>query len=690
LRWRPDWIYASDVLACPIAWLCSLLPGRRVLYHEHDTPMPNPTRWFPKACLAARRRLARRAALCVLPNATRARRFCEQTGIRHVHCVWNCPARDEIGPPRAESDGQEVWLLYHGSITPAQLPPMILDALCQLPDWVKLRVIGYQTAGHPRYVEELREMASKLGVAHRFDFLGSVPTRRELLNWCGRSDIGLALFAKQGLQPMCGASNKPFDYLARGCALLVTDLPEWRRMYVDPGYALACDPHDARSIASAVRRLLEHREKTRAMGERGRQRITTDWNYETQFDPVLARIEQSSLLRRTDQIIETHPVQYHAPVYRELQTRFGIPVTAIYGSDFSLQGYEDQEFGTTFAWDTDLLRGYGARFLSRSANGGARSAERTSTRGLRRLFRELSPAAVLVTGYSPRFYCEALWWAMRSGRPLLFRAETTDHARSRGVLKRWSRDGLLRWLYRRCRALLYVGRHSLQHYRRLRCPEEKLFFSPYCVDTSTFAFDEESRRRLRPAVRAELGLAPGWSVILFSGKLVARKGPDMVLEAIRGLPEAQQNRTVVVFLGDGELRETLRDSAGREPAIRTRFVGFQNQSRLSRYYHAADVLVLPSRRLETWGLVVNEALHHGLPCVVSDQVGCAPDLVVPQATGERFPAGCRGSLTAALWRVTCLVGRADVRECCRRQVAAYSVRAAAEGIARAYQRVAHI
>jgi hypothetical protein len=119
-------------------------------------------------------------------------------------------------------------------------------------------------------------------------------------------------------------------------------------------------------------------------------------------------------------IIETHPVQYHAPVYREVQKRFGIPVTAIYCSDFSVQGYTDREFGTPFAWDTDLLSGYSSRFLSRCAEGGPSTAESTSARGLSRLLRSLCPMAVLLTGYSPRFYRQAICRANSSNSPQLW------------------------------------------------------------------------------------------------------------------------------------------------------------------------------------------------------------------------------------------------------------------------------
>ena len=71
-------------------------------------------------------------------------------------------------------------------------------------------------------------------------------------------------------------------------------------------------------------------------------------------------------------VIESHPIQYHA-VYRVLQAKFGIPVTAIYGSDFSVVGYRDSEFGVDLAWDTDLLSAYSQVFLSQVSRGGART-----------------------------------------------------------------------------------------------------------------------------------------------------------------------------------------------------------------------------------------------------------------------------------------------------------------------------
>jgi len=91
-------------------------------------------------------------------------------------------------------------------------------------------------------------------------------------------------------ETMTGASNKAFDYLACGLALLVSDLPDWREMFVEPGYARGCDPADPESIASAIRSLIERPDQMRAMGESGRQRILAEWNYENVFQPILQRL----------------------------------------------------------------------------------------------------------------------------------------------------------------------------------------------------------------------------------------------------------------------------------------------------------------------------------------------------------------------------------------------------------------
>jgi glycosyltransferase involved in cell wall biosynthesis len=386
-------------------------------------------------------------------------------------------------------------------------------------------------------------------------------------------------------------------------------------------------------------------------------------------------------------IIETHPIQYHAPVYRELQTQFDVPVMAIYGSDFSIAGYSDREFGESFAWDTDLLSGYRPVFLSQVSRGGARSFEEVSAEGLGRVLREVAPKVVLITGYSQHFNQEAFYEAWKAKYPILFRGEATDHARNRNRLKSLVRDTILRWYYQHSTRLLYIGRSAYQHYKRLDCPDEKLIFSPYCVDISPFHTDESAREDMRVMMRRALNIDEEQKALLFSGKLSHRKGPDLILKAVKLLSQEIGEKVVVIFLGNGQLIDGLKRLAYESPQVKVVFPGFKNQTQLSPYYHAADLLILPSRENETWGLVVNEALHHGLPCIVSDAVGCSPDLIEQGVTGMVFETGSSQSLASVLQQAFELIGRDDVRQNCRQKVSRYSVKNAARGIAEAYWQV---
>jgi glycosyltransferase involved in cell wall biosynthesis len=296
LRWRPEWIYASDLLTCPIAYGLSLISGIKVLYHEHDSfHGASAGSLFIGLCLKARTKLAQQAVACILPNQGRLSQFCTQNpGTNAPLCVWNCPALEEVpGPQPDHSKHEDLWLLYHGSIVPDRLPLAVLDSLCLLPKSVKLRVIGYETRGYRGYMDEIMARASQLGLLERLEIREAMP-RQALLQWCAKSHIGLALMPLVShdinMTSMIGASNKPFDYLACGLPLVVTDLPDWQAMYVEPGYGLACNPEDPESIAAAIGWYLDHPTEMRAMGEQGRRRILNDWNYEAQFAVVKNQI----------------------------------------------------------------------------------------------------------------------------------------------------------------------------------------------------------------------------------------------------------------------------------------------------------------------------------------------------------------------------------------------------------------
>jgi glycosyltransferase involved in cell wall biosynthesis len=383
-------------------------------------------------------------------------------------------------------------------------------------------------------------------------------------------------------------------------------------------------------------------------------------------------------------IVETHPVQYHAPVWRAA-AGLGVPVSVIYGGDFSVRGYRDREFGASFRWEADLLAGYPSRVLQPQAQG----YDSVTDHGLAAALEEMKPAAVLALGYHHPLDRAAIRWAVKRGVPLLFRGETSDAPRAaRGWWRALLRDLVLRRLYRRCAACLYLGERSRAHYRRLGVADSRLIHSPYCVDTALFETGDEARERLRASTRQSVGISLDAWVLLFSGKLSWRKGVDLIPQAVAQLPEELRRRVHLVFVGDGEKRAELEAACAQVLGIRAHFAGFVNQSGLSAWYHAADLLLLPSREMETWGLVVNDALHHGLPAVVSEAVGCAPDLVLPGRTGEVCAVNDAHALGAALVRTAAWAdGSASARAVCRDRVGLYTVEKAAQGLLEAWRRL---
>ena len=304
IRFRPTFVYASDQLSCLVTLVLSYTPGLKVIYHEHDSPNflePRIT-FFMKVVFWARSMLAKRACLCIVPNERRMDNFIQETEARgKVVCVWNSPAKEEVSPPLLPWAEKELRILYHGSLVPPRLPLAVIEALALLPKSIKLIVIGYETIGHPAYIRQIERRALERGIAERVEIVGAVSTRRKLFEWCRRCDVGLTLMPKESkdinMQFMTGASNKPFDYLACGLALLVSDLPDWKTFFVEPGYGLTCDPEDPESIAEALHWFLEHPKEMRMMGEKGRQKILSDWNYEKQFEPVLNFLEKAVIDR---------------------------------------------------------------------------------------------------------------------------------------------------------------------------------------------------------------------------------------------------------------------------------------------------------------------------------------------------------------------------------------------------------
>jgi glycosyltransferase involved in cell wall biosynthesis len=357
-------------------------------------------------------------------------------------------------------------------------------------------------------------------------------------------------------------------------------------------------------------------------------------------------------------VLATHPIQYQAPLYQELARRGVVDLDVAYLSRAGVSPVRDPGFGVTLAWDIDLLGGYRSTDLPRRPLAGKAAWLASAGRWLRR------QDVVVLHGHADPEMLLAAAECRLLGVPYLLRGDSQAESSSDG-LRRAARHLVAGTMVRNAAGALPVGEWNAAFYRRYgRIPQ---YLAPYSVDTERFRLSADAARPERAARLASLGLDPKRPTVIFSGKLIEMKRPLDLARAI-DRSGAQFN---LLLLGDGPLRQALHTYEQRLPV---RCLGFINQAELPSWYATGEILALPSGH-DPWGLVVNEGMACGLIPVVSDAVGCGPDLVA--GIGEVFPAGDVGALANALRRVTrdVPVRRARLRD----RMAGFTIAATAAG-----------
>lgn len=388
-----------------------------------------------------------------------------------------------------------------------------------------------------------------------------------------------------------------------------------------------------------------------------------------------------TLATRRLAIVLSHPTQYYSPWFRWLAAHTRLELRVFYLWDFGITARPDPRFQRQFKWDVDLLTGYDAEFVpNRSRNPGPETFRGFDNPTISRRLGAWDPAALLLFGYNYATHLRVIAWARRRGIPLVFRGDSHPLGRP---APRGLRRLLLAVLFRQFAAVTYVGVANREYFRRFGVSESRLHFAPHCVNHAWFDPGRPEVGTAAMALRRSLGFPPGTRVVLFAGKFVPAKQPRELLAAFQSL---QRPDSALLFVGDGPERPALQELAGRSPGCCVRFLPFANQSEMPSRYAAADVFALPSRgSYETWGLAVNEAMHLGLPCLVSDRVGCQQDLVIAGETGWVFRADDPEHLRTTL--AEALDGELPPRERILARISRYTYPAATAGLLQALTRI---
>ncbi len=131
------------------------------------------------------------------------------------------------------------------------------------------------------------------------------------------------------------------------------------------------------------------------------------------------------------------------------------------------------------------------------------------------------------------------------------------------------------------------------------------------------------------------------TTFLYMGRLSAEKGLDLLLGAIR---EVDAN---LVIIGEGEILSLVKKTASQLGNQKISILGWLDEQKMDEQIQICDAIILPSKVMETAGIVILEAARLARPSIVANQGGPL-DFVKDNLNGILFEAGSKNSLISAM------------------------------------------
>jgi glycosyltransferase involved in cell wall biosynthesis len=342
-------------------------------------------------------------------------------------------------------------------------------------------------------------------------------------------------------------------------------------------------------------------------------------------------------------IVTSHPIQYQAPFFREISLNKGIELKVFFEKKDSVNpsGFFDKQFNRKIKWDIPLLGGYDFYFI----------------RNIFDFYKNLKkekPDAVLILGWDSFYKIFVIFFSKLFKTKIFIRSENPlNQEKIKSGLKQWIKKIILKMLFKRISAFLFIGKQNKNFYKSYGISEEKLFFTPYTVDNKRLQSSYNNLKPKKNNFRARLGIKEEDIVILFVGKFIHKKRPLHLLEAYKKVLNLDKNNNKIhlVFVGEGELRIEMENYINKNNLSYVHLVGFKNQTELPEYYTMSDMFILPSGVGETWGLVTNEAMNFELPIIISDMPGSGYDLVKDGENGYMFQLGNIDDLSNKIFKL---------------------------------------
>lgn len=311
------------------------------------------------------------------------------------------------------------------------------------------------------------------------------------------------------------------------------------------------------------------------------------------------------------------PNPYRIPLFNEMSRQFresNIHLKIIFGAE----GYKRRYFKI----DPSEIK-YDFEILKDEAHTFSEDAEKSYFlyKGLGSLMNREKPDAVIVAGFSSATM-KVFFRKLLKGTPFIIFSGTIEKGgRSGSMIRKLQR----KFLCSNASAFVAYGSLAKEYLVKSGAKAEKVFIGRNTVDTRFFA--EETAK-----LRAEYGKGDGIVRFTYLGYLVPRKNVKLLLESVKIVAQ-KRNDFRLDIIGDGVSLDDLKNyvSENRLENV-VEFHGFRQKQEIPAFFARSSGLLFQTD-FDIWGLVLNEAMAAGVPCLSSPNAGATNDLIQEGITG---------------------------------------------------------
>ena len=349
-------------------------------------------------------------------------------------------------------------------------------------------------------------------------------------------------------------------------------------------------------------------------------------------------------MKKIISIFSIHPVQYHSPLFNELHKSENFKFKILYFSNYGATISYDKDFNEEFKWDNLSLNKHEHYFLN------INNQRNLTINFFNYLYKIVNfvknSHAIIIFGWNSPYYFFVVLFSFFLSIPIILLSEENLIKKDNFLKKIWKKIIFFN-LFKIFDHFISIGTHNTNFYISHGVEKKKIHQTFYSVDTNFFK-NSSKNKTLKYNIKKKYNLSKKDFIFIWVGKFIERKNP---FEAILAFQLLKKKKLHLIMVGSGKLLETCKNYIIENNIKNIYLVGFKNQKHLLNFYRISHSLIITSKH-ETWGLVLNEAMSVGLPCIATSSCGASKDLIKTNYNGYVYHSGSTQELSDKIKKIS--------------------------------------